>query len=291
MRLALPLSWRLGQVVGGGRPSELTISRRVLPLIALLIVACNSQKDALLVERDTVAGQAETFLAAWSVDPDGASESFDELEGDIEQISLLRALATNQDFSLDPLCGRLSNPGVSQECARLAMRPHLRHGRTTRGREFGNLILDAGLHDGLRDLPPSLDVACLELGGEQQSTCQHLTAARSALEGDLKLAAAACNAIHSEVWRDECFFGLAEAVAVGPLTPERAAGAAHLCMSAGSTSVQCFTHLSGRLARISPLSPTSEEQSGTAWRKVSMLLDAAVSAAAETHVPFSARLE
>ncbi len=259
---------------------------RTLSLV--LVLACTrTSEPTQLADCPDAPCRQRWVMARWPVDPEGALAAIHTMDP-IEQLALVAALTEAHPGETRVLCAALSGK-AKERCETLNSRPHL-HVTTGEGWRlpFTKVVEEAAIASPW----PSTHTTSTDCdGAPAENACWTAAAQAAAQHGQAAAAAATCQRIEEEKWRDECYFQSAEAAirrqADHSLPVERVPDAARLCLGSGAYQARCLIHLSHRIGALAPASDTPAEG---AWRALLQASAAAQQALAPHSEAVSRRL-
>jgi hypothetical protein len=247
----------------------------LLSLCAL--IACSTTEKPLANTGEFAACTSTLCRDAWVVEhwehePQRVANAIGSFEDPLEQIVLIRSLTKLGGGDLAVVCDQIRNRSVVAECTKLRSRPHLNSASppTSRGRNFGGLMLPDGAMGPFADVTPRVNPECANKEPGERRACQQNDALQLAGNRQATEAAAACSAIGDATWKSECLFRVAETV-FGLQDVESTRTAVRMCLSSTNFAGQCMSHLSRDLSTKTPEPVLSH---GHVWSTLTQRIDA-----------------
>lgn len=277
--------------------------------MALAAVACTGRAEPVAWEAcaDAACRQASA-LATWDTERDATADRIAQLEDPVELAVLVSALSESRPGSTEPLCPRLQPKEAREHCRNVNLRAHLwaevDPGAKARARpdllddatptRIIQVLADADLSNPLTDVAAAPD---MEPCAEREAACQ-VRAQDAAIEaaeaGDPDLAAARCQAISAERWRNECMFRSAEST-LRPrdslaIRSDLAVEVGRLCLASVEFRGNCYTHIGGRIAKAAPAADATSSTDAAAWTDVGLAVAGVIVPVAEQDEATAGRL-
>lgn len=252
------------------------------------LVACGGGTPERFEGCDDLDCQARWVVARWETSPDAVTQAIGSLSDPVARIALVREVGRAWPGRTGALCSLVPSGDAAAACKAQNERPHLAQVKI---QDLANASTeqDSDVHGFHFDRPlpsPWRDVAAdhASCGGELLA-CQ-TAATQRAQDGDLRGAAATCQALDVPAERANCYFKAAETTA--SLKGAQGGRSASLCLGAASFAGRCLSHVVEQIGTNAPRAG-SEDRSG--WAGVAEAIEAARAAIQPADAALSQEVE
>jgi len=186
--------------------------------------------------------QQAWVLEHYAADPRGVSEWIAAVEDPIEQHALVSVVGERWPEDLKTLCQALQPGDALRRCQTIESRPHLWEPASEQVPVRPSMI-PVGIVGPFAAVPSLLEDPCQD--SIARHSCLQDHALRLVQEDSAQQSAALCQQIEDGIWREECFFRVAERAI---LSGDQAfASTMGLCLEAGRFESNCRDHVRNTL--------------------------------------------